>query len=79
MELLKAVSMYTFFGAVLGLALGLLSPLTAREQRSLAAKRVKYGFWKAWGVEIGECLLGSVLVGTVIGVILFYRGEASTP
>lgn len=43
-ELLRVALMSAFGGAILGLALGLSSPLMARGRRSLAVKRAKLSF-----------------------------------
>jgi hypothetical protein len=67
------------YGAILGLIMGLLSPLLLRGRRSIMAKRAKYGFWKAWGIEIGECVLGGMILGAVAGLVLFSQGEVSVP
>ena len=78
-ELLRVALMSALGGAILGLAIGLSSPLMARGRRSLAAKRAKYGFWKAWGVEIGEYMLGGVIIGVIVGFVMFHRGEFPAP
>ena len=78
-ELLRATLFSALGGAVMGLALGLLSPLLATGRRSLAAKRAKYGFWKAWGIEIGESMIGGVILFTILGLIMFHRGEFPVP
>lgn len=78
-ELLRVALMSAFGGAILGLALGLSSPLMASGRRSLAVKRAKYGFWKAWGIEIGEFMLGCAILGVIVGLIMFHRGEFPVP
>jgi hypothetical protein len=77
--ILQALFFALVGGPILGLVVGLFSPLVtkSRLRAQWEARRSEHGFWKAWALEIAEMMAGAAALLFFVALLRCCQGKPS--